>query len=83
MRSDDEADGLRLNLATRKTRERELLEEMKRMVPWSALKQIVEPLYPKSKTSQPPFGIETMLRIHFLQQWFGLSDPAMDEALFR
>jgi transposase, IS5 family len=41
----------------------------------------VEPHYPKAKTGRPPFGIETMLRIHYLQQWFGLSDPAMEEAL--
>jgi IS5 family transposase len=43
--------------------------------------QIVEPHYPKAKTGRPPFGIETMLRIHYLQQWFALSDPAMEEAL--
>jgi transposase, IS5 family len=43
--------------------------------------QIVEPHYPRAKTGRPPFGIETMLRIHYLQQWFGLSDPAMEEAL--
>lgn len=35
----------------------------------------------KSKTGRPPFAIETMLRIHYMQQWFGLSDPAMEEAL--
>jgi IS5 family transposase len=39
--------------------------------------QIVAPHYPKAKTVRPPFGIETMLRIPLLQQWFGLSDPAM------
>ena len=41
---------------------------------------LIEPHYPRGKTGRPPFGIETMLRIHFLQQWFGLSDPAMEEA---
>ena len=50
-------------------------------MPWSALVQVVEPYYPKAKTGRPPFGIETMLRIHYLQQWFALSDPAMEEAL--
>lgn len=73
--------GLGLNLSTRKTRKREFLEEMERVVPWAVLVQIVEPYYPKAKTGRPPFGIETMLRIHYLQQWFGLSDPAMEEAL--
>ena len=73
--------GLGLNLSTRKTRKREFLEEMERVVPWAALVQIVTPYYPKGKTGRPPFGIETMLRIHYMQQWFGLSDPAMEEAL--
>src|SRR5437764_12485157 len=73
--------GLGLNLSTKKTRKREFLEEMERVVPWAALVLIVVPYYPKAKTGRPPFGIETMLRIHYLQQWFGLSDPAMEEAL--
>ena len=72
---------LGLNLLTKKTRKREFLEEMDQVVPWGVLGQIVEPHYPKSKTGRPPFPIETMLRIHYLQQWFGLSDPAMEEAL--
>ena len=73
--------GLGLNLSTKKTRKREFLEEMERVVPWAALVQIVEPHYPKAKTGRPPIGIQTMLRIHYMQQWFGLSDPAMEEAL--
>jgi len=72
---------LGLNLSTKKTRKREFLEEMDKVVPWTVLVQIVEPHYPKAKTGRPPFPIETMLRIHYLQQWFGLSDPAMEEAL--
>ena len=73
--------GLGLNLSTKRTRKREFLEEMERVVPWGMLVQIVEPHYPKAKTGRPPFRIETMLRIHYLQQWFGLSDPALEEAL--
>jgi transposase, IS5 family len=73
--------GLGLNLSTKKTRKREFLEEMERVAPWAVLVQIVEPHYPNAKTGRPPFGIETMLRIHYLLQWFGLSDPAMEEAL--
>lgn len=72
---------LGLNLSTKKTRKREFLDEMGRVVPWKALVQIIEPYWPKSKTGRPPFAIETMLRIHYMQQWFGLSDPAMEEAL--
>jgi IS5 family transposase len=73
--------GLGLNLSTKKTRKREFLEEMERVVPWDVLVPIVEPHYPNAKTGRPPFGIQTMLRIHYLQQWFGLSDLAMEEAL--
>ena len=73
--------GLGLNLSTTRTRKREFLGEMERVVPWAALVQVVEPYYPRAKTGRPPFGIETMLRIHYLQQWFALSDPAMEEAL--
>ena len=73
--------GLGLNLSTKRTRKREFLDEMERVVPWAALLQVVEPYYPKAKTGRPPFGVETMLRIHYLQQWFALSDPAMEEAL--
>jgi IS5 family transposase len=73
--------GLGLNLSTKRTRKREFLEEMERVVPWEALVQPVRPHAPKAKTGRPAFDIETMLRIHYMQQWFGLSDPAMEEAL--
>jgi IS5 family transposase len=73
---------LGLDLSTKKTRKREFLEEMNRVVPWAELVALIEPHSPRAKTGRPPFAIETMLRIHFLQQWFGLSDPAMEEALF-
>jgi hypothetical protein len=60
--------GLGLNLSTKKTRKREFLDEMDRVIPWDALVQIVEPHSPRAKTGRPPFAIETMLRIHYLQQ---------------
>ncbi len=72
---------LGLNLSTKRTRKREFLEQMDKVVPWVVLVQIVAPHYPKAKTGRPPFAIQTMLRIHYLQQWFSLSDPAMEEAL--
>ena len=72
---------LGLNLSTKKTRKREFLEEIDKVVPWNALVQIVVPHYTKAKTGCPAFPIETMLRIHYPQQWFGLSDPAMEESL--
>ena len=72
---------LGLNLTTKRTRKREFLAQMERVVPWSALVALVAPHAPEGKTGRPPFPIETLLRIHFMQQWFTLSDPAMEEAL--
>ncbi|QOK98728.1 IS5 family transposase (plasmid) [Ralstonia pseudosolanacearum] len=72
---------LGLNLSTKRTRKREFLEEMARVVPWADLVMLIAPYAPEGKRGRPPFAVETMLRIHFLQQWFGLSDPAMEEAL--
>ncbi|MDR6450289.1 IS5 family transposase [Paraburkholderia sp. 22099] len=74
--------GLGLDLSTKRTRKREFLDEMRRVVPWSRLIALIEPHYPRGKTGRPPFPIATMLQIHFMQQWFGLSDPAMEEALY-
>ena len=73
---------LNLNLSVKKTRKREFLEQMERVVPWAALVALIAPYYPDGRTGRPPFALETMLRTHFLQQWFSLSDPAMEEAFF-
>ncbi|MGF6507685.1 hypothetical protein OKW26_003511 [Paraburkholderia sp. 32] len=74
--------GLGLDLSTKRTRKREFLDEMQRVAPWLKLIALIEPHYPTGKTGRPPFPIATMLQIHFMQQWFGLSDPAMEEALY-
>src|SRR5689334_9322885 len=55
---------------------------MERVVPWSALCALIGPFYPKPGNGRPPVGVERMLRIYFLQQWFNLSDPAVEEALY-
>ena len=73
---------LELNLSAKKTRKREFLEQMQRVVPWAALVALIAPYYPEGRTGRPPFALETMLRVHFLQQWFSLSDLAMEEAFF-
>ena len=73
---------LDLNLSLKKTRKREFLAQMNQVVPWAALVELITPYYPEGHTGRPPFALETMLRVHFLQQWFGLSDPAMEEAFF-
>ncbi len=64
------------------TRRAVFLAEMDQVVPWSALCALVEPVYPKPGNGRPPVGVERMLRIYFLQQWFNLSDPAVEEALY-
>ena len=73
---------LDLNLNLKKKRKREFLEQMERVVPWAALVMLIAPYYPEGRTGRPPFALDTMLCTHFLQQWFSLSDPAMEEAFF-
>ncbi len=73
---------LDLNLSARRTRKQEFLAQMQRVVPWAALVELIAPYYPEGKNGRPPFALETMLRVHFMQQWFSLSDPAMEEAFF-
>ena len=72
---------LGLGNSTKRTRKVAFLAEMERVVPWSALVELVAPYAPEGRRGRPPFSVETMLRIHFMQQWFTLSDPAMEEAL--
>jgi len=67
---------------SKKTRRAEFLEEMEQVVPWRKLCALIEPVYPKAGNGRPPVGVERMLRIYFLQQWFNLSDPAVEEALY-
>ena len=73
---------LNLNLNVKKTRKREFLEQMEQVVPWAALVELIAPYYPEGRTGRPPFSLQTMLRVHFMQQWFTLSDPGMEEAFF-
>lgn len=56
---------------------------MEQIIPWRDLCEVIEPFYPKAKgASRPPVGLERMLRIHFQQHWFNLSDPAVEEAMY-
>lgn len=66
----------------KRTRREIFLQEMDRVVPWKVLADLIEPHYPKAGKGRHPYPLEVMLRIHFMQQWFGLSDPAMEEALY-
>lgn len=66
----------------RKSRRELFLEEMDKIVPWAALVGLIQPHYPKGENGRPPVGLERMLRLYFLQQWFNLSDPGLEDALY-
>ena len=67
----------------KKTRREQFLEDMDVVVPWDELTTIIEPYYPSGAgPGRPPVGLERMLRIYFLQNWFNLSDPAVEESLY-
>jgi IS5 family transposase len=66
----------------KQTRRDKFLAEMEQVVPWPRLVARLAPLYPKGERGRPPVALERMLRIHFLQQWYALADPAMEEALY-
>ncbi len=55
---------------------------MDRVVPWREFCARIDPVYPKAGHGRPPVGLERMLRMYFLQHWFNLSDPAVEEALY-
>ena len=66
------------------TRRAQFLADMERIIPWRELSAAIEPVYPKVSEAggRPPIPLERMLRIYFLQLWFNLSDPAVEEALY-
>src|SRR5215470_2243604 len=66
----------------RKSKREQFLEEMEQIIPWAELQALIEPYYPKGENGRPPVGLSIMLRVYFLQQWFNLSDPGAEEALY-
>src|SRR6266852_9165452 len=64
------------------TRRAQFLADMERVVPWGELCALIEPVYPKGEGGRPPVPLERMLRVYFLQHWFNLSDPAVEDALY-
>lgn len=75
-----DAEGLGQRKQTRRER---FLAEMDHVVPWKRLLALIEPLYPQTvRRGRQPYPLSTMLRVHFLQQWYALSDPCMEEALY-
>ena len=69
--------------AKKRTKRERFLSEMEAVVPWKALIDLIEPHYPKtsSRGGRPAYPLATMLRVHLMQQWYSLSDPAMEDAL--
>ena len=67
---------------SRKSKREMFLDQMEQVVPWSALLTLVEAHYPKAGNGRQPVGLSIMLRTYFLQQWFGFSDPGMEEAFY-
>ncbi|MCM8750697.1 IS5 family transposase [Thermomicrobiaceae bacterium CFH 74404] len=76
--------GAGFELKVKTTRKREFLRQMQQVVPWKELGALIAPHMPSPgpKGGRPPYPVSVLLRIHFLQQWFALSDPAAEEALY-
>ena len=66
----------------RQTRRDKFLAEMEAVVPWARLVERLRPFYPKGERGRPPKGLERMLRVYFVQQWYGLADEALEDALY-
>ncbi len=66
----------------KQTRKELFLIEMDQVVPWRGLVALIEPHYPKGEGGRPAYPLMAMLRVHLMQNWFGYSDPAMEEALY-
>jgi transposase, IS5 family len=64
------------------TRREKFLARMETVIPWAKLLAVIEPFYPKGERGRPPVGLERMLRVYFLQQWYGLADEALEDALY-
>ena len=64
------------------TRREKFLTRMEALIPWAKLLAVIEPFYPKGERGRPPIGLERMLRVYFLQQWYGLADEALEDALY-
>lgn len=70
------------NNKRRQTRKEKFLGRMENLIPWQRLESVIEPHYPKAGNGRRPYPLSTMLRIHCMQQWYSMSDPAMEDALY-
>jgi len=64
------------------TRREKFLTRMEAVIPWARLLAVIESFYPKGERGRPPIGLERMLRVYFLQQWYCLADEALEDALY-
>uniref|UniRef100_UPI003BA061CC IS5 family transposase n=1 Tax=Aeromonas jandaei TaxID=650 RepID=UPI003BA061CC len=71
-----------LNGKRRKTHKELFLARMEALLPWAIMLEVIEPVYPKAGNGRRPYPLDTMLRIHCMQQWYSLSDGAMVDALY-
>jgi IS5 family transposase len=74
--------GLAYDNKKKKTRREKFLEEMDKVIPWKEMTETISPYYPKAGNGRQPMVLEMMLRVYFMQQWYGLSDPAMEDSLY-
>lgn len=64
------------------TRREKFLARMEEVIPWAQLLAVIEPHYPKGRRGRPSIGLERMLRVYFLQQWYGLAGEALEDARY-
>jgi IS5 family transposase len=74
--------GLAYDNKKKKTRREKFLEEMDRVIPWEEMTEAIKPYYPKAGNGRQPMGLKMMLRVYFMQQWYELSDPGMEDSLY-
>ena len=74
--------GLAYDNKKKKTRREKFLEEMDRVIPWKEMTEAIKPYYPKAGNGRQPMGLKMMLRVYFMQQWYELSDPGMEDSLY-
>jgi transposase, IS5 family len=74
--------GLAFDAKKKRTRREQFLSEMEAVIPWVRLLILIEPHYPVAGQGRRPLGLERMLRIYFMQQWFNLSDPQAEDGLY-
>lgn len=70
------------NNKRRQTRKEKFLGRMEKLIPWQRFESVITPYYPKAGNGRRPYPLSTMLRIHCMQQWYSMSDPAMEDALY-